>query len=81
MKYLLPVSWNLSQETSEVKNRERQKFVNTTLFNEEPLVTTKTAKLGLLVVMYYGNPASALKDTVLGKSGEQTYAPQRHRTR
>ena len=41
------------------------------------MVTTKTAKLGLRVVMYYGNPAYALKDTVLSKGGEQTYAPQR----
>lgn len=77
LKYLLPVSWNLSQDTSEVKKREREKFVRTTIFNGEPLVTTKTAKLGLLVVMYFGKPKTALKDTILSGEGAQTYATQR----
>ena len=53
------------------------KIVNATKYHGKPLINMDTAKKGLIVVMYYGKPCTALAGTVLVGLNSDEYKPQK----
>ena len=51
-------------------------LVDTTKFQDKPMINMEIDKLGFIIVMYYWKPSTALKDTIYWGSATTDYTPQ-----